>query len=42
MVQGGIQKIYFNYFRDLKGYGKIKIGLPKLIKDYSETKINLP
>jgi hypothetical protein len=27
------KKIYLNYFRDLEGYGKAKIGLPKLIKD---------
>ena len=34
--------MYFNYFRDLEGYGKAKIGLPKLIKDYSEAKIDSP
>jgi len=36
------KKIYFNYFRDLEGYGKAKIGLLKLMKDYSEAKIDLP
>ena len=34
--------MYLNYFRDLEGYGKAKIGLPKLIKDYGEAKIDLP
>jgi len=42
IVWGGVQKIYLNYFRDLKGYSKAKIGLLKPIKDYSKAKIDLP
>ena len=34
--------MYLNYFRSLEGYSKVKIGLPELIKDYSEAKIDSP
>ena len=37
-----MQKIYFNYFRDLEGHSEAKIGLPKPIKDYSKVKIDSP
>ena len=40
--RGAYKKIYLNYVRDLKGYSKAKIGLPKLIKDYYEAKIDSP
>jgi len=35
-------EIYANYLKSLEGYSKTKIVLPKLIKDYSEAKIDLP
>ena len=34
--------MYLNYFRDLEGHSKAKIGLPKPIKDHGEAKIDLP
>jgi len=34
--------MYLNYFRDLEGHGEAKIGLPELMKDYGEAKIDLP
>jgi hypothetical protein len=34
--------MYLNYFRDLEGYSKAKIGLPKLIKDHGKAKIDSP
>ena len=34
--------MYFNYFKDLEGYSKAKIGLFKPIKDYGKAKIDLP
>jgi hypothetical protein len=33
--------MYFNYFKGLEGYSKVKVSLYKLIKDNSKTKINL-
>ena len=35
-------EIYANYLKGLEGRSKIKIVLPKLIKDHGETKIDLP
>ena len=35
-------EMYANYFKNLKGYSKTKIVLPKLIKSYSKAKIDLP
>jgi len=34
--------MYPNYLKGLEGYGKVEVSLPKLIKDYSEAKIDLP
>ena len=34
--------MYANYLKGLEGHSKTKIVLPKLIKDYGETKIDLP
>ena len=34
--------MYLNYFRDVEGHGKAKIGLLKLMKDYGKAKIDSP
>jgi len=34
--------MYPNYLKGLEGYSKVKVSLPKLIKDYSKAKIDLP
>jgi hypothetical protein len=34
--------MYANYLKGLEGRSETKIVLPKLIKDYSETKIDSP
>jgi len=33
--------MYLNHLRGLKGHGKTKIDLPKLIEDYGKAKIDL-
>jgi hypothetical protein len=34
--------MYPNYLKGLEGHGKVEVSLPKLIKDHSEAKIDLP
>ena len=34
--------MYFNYFKDLEGHSKAKIGLLELMKDHSKAKIDSP
>jgi len=34
--------MYFNYFKRLKDYNKVKVSLYKLIENNSEAKINSP
>jgi len=34
-------EIYANYLKSLEGYSETKTVLPKLMKDYSEAKIDL-